>query len=202
VLKRVTSDGYYWALRRLSGLRISAGMADFKLWDGDLLRQVVDFLPRCGSTRAFAAWLCPEGPAIPFEQNVVAGRISRLTWRKMWRLALGGITRYSDLPLHLSTLTGVVALLFALAVAAQTVWAFLAGRTVPGYPSILIAVAVFGALNAFAIGILSEYLLRHLFREALPTFVLARPVRRRAGGAKARGAARPPTAQGRKEAGS
>jgi dolichol-phosphate mannosyltransferase len=173
-LKRLASDGYYWVLRRLSGLRISAGMADFKLWDGGLLRQVADFLPRCGSTRAFAVWLSPDGPALPYAQNVVAGRTSRLTWGRMWQLALGGLTRYSDLPLRLAMLTGLVALLFALAVAAQTVWAFLTGRTVPGYPSLLIAVAVFGALNAFAIGILSEYLLRNLFRQALPSFVLSR----------------------------
>jgi dolichol-phosphate mannosyltransferase len=94
--KRVASAAYYWILARLSGLAVGPGMADFKLWDGDLLRQVAHALPNCGSTRALASWLAPRAPIIAYDQNVVEDRRSRFTARKMWYLAIGSIVRYSS----------------------------------------------------------------------------------------------------------
>ncbi len=181
--KRVASAGYYWLLGRISGLAVGPGMADFKLWDGDLLRQVATALPNCGSTRAFASWLAPRAPVVPYDQNVVEGRRSRFTPRKMWSLALGAIVRYSDVPLRFSILVGVVALLFAATLTAYVLWATFTGRTVVGWASLILTSTIFGALQSFAIGILGEYLLRNWFRQSLPRFVVRRK-RRYDGGAE------------------
>lgn len=170
--KRVASAGYYWLFARLSGLAVTPGMADFKLWDGELLRQVAPALPGCGSTRAFASWLAPRAPVVAYDQHVVEGRRSRFTGRKMWSLALGAIVRYSDVPLRLSILVGLVALLFAATLTAFVLWAAFTGRTVPGWASIILTITIFGALQSFAIGILGEYLLRNWFRQSLPKFVV------------------------------
>jgi dolichol-phosphate mannosyltransferase len=176
--KRVASAGYYWLFARLSGLAVRPGMADFKLWDGELLREVAAVLPNCGSTRAFASWLAPRGPVVEFDQHVVLGRRSRFTSRKMWSLAAGAIVRYSDVPLRFSILVGVVALLFAAALTAFVLWAAFTDRTVPGWASIILTITIFGALQSFAIGILGEYLLRNWFRQSLPKFVVRRRGRR------------------------
>jgi dolichol-phosphate mannosyltransferase len=172
-VKRVTSALYYWLLRWASGLRIAAGMADFKLWDGDLLREIRTVLPHCGSTRAFAVWLAPDAQVIDYDQNVVKGRVSRFTSRKMWSLALSGVVRYSDLPLRFSTMVGLAALSFAAVLAAFVIWAVATDRTVPGWASTMLAIASFGGLQSFAIGILGEYMLRNWFRQSLPTFVVS-----------------------------
>ena len=171
-MKRAASAGYYWLFARLSGLAVAPGMADFKLWDGDLLRQVAPALPHCGSTRAFASWLAPRAPVVAYDQHVVEGRRSRFTSRKMWSLAAGAIVRYSDLPLRFSILVGLVALLFAATLTAFVLWAVFTGRTVPGWASIILTITIFGALQSFAIGILGEYLLRNWFRQSLPKFVV------------------------------
>jgi dolichol-phosphate mannosyltransferase len=172
--KRAASAGYYWVFARLSGLAVAQGMADFKLWDGDLLRQIAPALPSCGSTRAFASWLAPRAPVVPYDQDLVEGRTSRFTSRKMWSLAAGAIVRYSDVPLRFSILVGLIALVFAALLTADVLWAVLTGRTVPGWASIILAITVFGALQSFAIGILGEYLLRNWFRQSLPKFVVQR----------------------------
>ncbi|ABS28626.1 glycosyl transferase family 2 [Anaeromyxobacter sp. Fw109-5] len=171
--KRATSAGYYRTMRTLSGLQIAPGMADFKLWDGDLLRQVRDFLPGCGSTRVFAAWLAPGGTVVPYDQRF-ARRESRFTSRKMWSLALGGLVRYSDVPLRLSMAVGLVSILFAAGLSAFVLWGSATGRTVPGWSSMMIALSIFSGLQSFSLGILGEYLLRNTFRAALPKFVLKR----------------------------
>lgn len=168
--KRVASSLYYRLLSRLSGVQIKPGMADFKLWDGRLLRELRPFLPSCGSTRAFAAWLAPSAPTLEYDQQVVEGRRSRFTFRKNVSLALGGLVRYSDAPLRLSlwmsTFAGIVAIGHSLFV----LWAVYSGHVVPGWATIVIIVAFFGALQSFSIGMLGEYLLRISFRSSLPTF--------------------------------
>ena len=172
--KRGASATYYRLLSKLSGVRIRPGMADFKLWDGELLRELRGFLPNCGSTRVFAAWLAPFGPTLEYDQRVVVGRRTRFTFRKNLSLALGGLIRYSDAPLRLalwmSSFAGIVAAVHSLFV----MWAVFTGRVVPGWATIVIIVAFFGALQSFSIGMLGEYLLRITFRSSLPTFVTRR----------------------------
>jgi polyisoprenyl-phosphate glycosyltransferase len=172
--KRSASNAYYRLLRRVGGVRIAPGMADFKLWDGGLLRELREFLPTCGSTRVFAAWLAPDAPVVGYDQRFVERRTSRFTARKMWSLALGGLVRYSDLPLRLATLVGVGAFVFAAGLSLFVLWAAATGRTVPGWSSLMIALSIFAGLQSLSLGILGEYLLRNTFRNALPAFVVKR----------------------------
>ena len=174
MLKRWTSAAYYRLLAQVSGLDISPGMADFKLWDGQLLRDVAPMLHRCGSTRAFAAWLLPEAPKVPFAPRVIPGRVSRFRLSQMLRLGLDGLVRYSDAPLRLSTAIGFLALAFGVVLSVYALWASATGRTVPGWSSTIIAVALLGGLQALSIGILGEYLLRNWFRASLPRYIVNR----------------------------
>jgi glycosyltransferase involved in cell wall biosynthesis len=168
LVKRRASAAYYSLLARISNVRIKPGMADFKLWDGALLRQLVSFLPACGSTRVFAAWLAPNAPIVPYEQHVEAGRTSRFTFSKNLSLALDGLVRYSDLPLRLSLIMSAFAVLVGILQGSFVIWASLTNRVVPGWSSVMIIVAFFGAMQSFSVGVLGEYLLRIQFRKSLP----------------------------------
>jgi glycosyltransferase involved in cell wall biosynthesis len=173
--KRRASASYYLLLSRISGVRIGPGMADFKLWDGELLREVRAYLPNCGSTRVFAAWIAPFAPTIEYDQKIVEGRRSRFTFRKNVSLALGGLIRYTDAPLRMSLLMSLFAGFVAASHSAFALWSVYSGHVVPGWATIVIIVAFFGALQSFSIGILGEYLLRISFRSSLPAFVTRRP---------------------------
>jgi dolichol-phosphate mannosyltransferase len=171
LFKRRASAAYYSLVARISSVRIRPGMADFKLWDGMLLRQLTSFLPACGSTRVFAAWLAPNAPVVRYEQRVEAGRKSRFTLSKNLSLALDGLVRYSDLPLRLSLLMSLFAVLVGILQSCYVLWASLTNRVVPGWSSVMIIVAFFGAMQSLAVGVLGEYLLRIQFRKSLPLFV-------------------------------
>ena len=172
--KRGASTTYYALIARISTVRIKPGMADYKLWDGALLRQLYDFLPACGSTRVFAAWLAPNAPTIPYDQHVDTGRTSRFTLSKNLSLAFDGIVRYSDLPLRLSLFMSLFAVLVGFFQGMFVIWASLTHRVIPGWSSVMIIVAFFGAMQSLSIGVLGEYLLRIQFRKSLPSFVTHR----------------------------
>ncbi len=175
-LKRKMSQTYYWLLRAISNVDIHSGMADFKLWDGELLRQVRPFLPQCGLLRLFASWLCPDGPAVHFQQRF-AERASRFTWSKMFSIGFSGLVRYSELPLRFFFLTGIISFATGVGVALFALVAVVLGKTVPGWASILIPISIFGAFQGLSLGVLAEYFVRLLFRRSLPPYVKRRAPR-------------------------
>ena len=170
--KGFSSRIYYALLNKLGNLEISSGMADYKLWDGALLRSIRPHLNSCGSTRAFASWLSPEAPVVPYRQNVVEGRESRFTLTKMVSLALSGLVRYSEFPIRLAFYVGVCALIIGTLMFIQAIAAFLMGTAMPGWTSIVATIIFFGGVQCFLLGVYGEYFLRNLFRSNLPTFVI------------------------------
>lgn len=170
--KTISSRMYYFLLRNLGNIDISAGMADYKLWDGDLLRSIKPFLNTCGSTRAFASWLVPAAPVVTYRQDLMEGRVSRFTMRKMLSLALSGLVRYSEFPIRLAFYVGVGALIVAVLLFTHAVVAYFLGMTLPGWTSIVALVILFGGIQCFLLGVYGEYFLRNLFRANLPTFVI------------------------------
>lgn len=179
--KRFMSAQYYRILKWISGVQILPGMADFKLWDGYLLEQVEKHLPSCGSTRVFASWLCPDGPLVEYDQEVRKGRISRFSLRKMSSLAVGGMVRFSVLPLRISFLFGLISVAFSLFFSIFVVTSYFQGRTLGGWASLTLVVTITAGLQALMTGFLGEYLLRNTFNSSLPRFVAVRPSKSTAG---------------------
>ena len=129
----------------------------------------------------FAAWLAPAAPAIEYDQRVAEGRLSRFTLTKNFSLALDGVIRYTDLPLRLSLIMSMFAVMVGIFQGAFVIWASLNDRVIPGWSSVMIIVAFFGAMQGLSIGVLGEYLLRIQFRRSMPLFVtLLRDPRRAA----------------------
>jgi len=168
LFKQITSKLYYQLVNFVSNVDIKPGMADFKLWDGNLLKQVRDFLPECGSTRIFASWVFPSGATVRYEQNVIEGRISRFSFYKMLRMGVSGLFRYSDWPLRFAMIFGIVMTVLSCCLAIFAIFSHLMDRTVSGWTSLVVLVSFFGGVNSLLIGLLSEYLLRFSLRTRFP----------------------------------
>lgn len=169
--KRITSNAFY-SIMSFGSIQIKTGMADFKIWDGELLREVSPFLTSCGSIRLFAAWLAPQGACVEFDQVVIEDRTSRFTLKKMMSLAFRGFFSYSDFPLRLSTAFGAISIAFGLIYLVFVIVSFIMEKNVPGWTSLTLLITFFGGIQVFCIGILGEYLIQRNFRSLLPTFVI------------------------------
>lgn len=94
-----------------------------------------------------------------------AGR-SNYTIRKLVRHALNMVTGFSAWPLRIASLVGFLATLFGLLVLAYVLGRYIlsGGTTVPGFPFLASAIAIFSGVQLFALGIMGEYLARLHFR--------------------------------------
>jgi dolichol-phosphate mannosyltransferase len=158
VLKRLTSRLFYWLFRRLSGLDLQPGMADFRLFDRTVVDLMVASPDHQPFFRGFAAWVgFPQA-----EARFVAGRRlhgrSRYTLSKMLSLALSGLIGYSARPLYASLAAGLAGLALSVGYAVYAFYVhFVTGTTLPGWTSIVVLVSLLTSMQFVVLGILGLY---------------------------------------------
>lgn len=145
--KILFSKVFYFLMNLTSGLPISSGMADFKLWDTRLLKNYKTPLFRYGPTRLLAVAVSPDGPKIPFDQIVIEDRISRFSNAKMWHLAISSFVFFNRINFKLLTVIGSFAFCGAWIMPAENSFRDL-GLTASGALTLL-GFALFGFTQSF-----------------------------------------------------
>ncbi len=155
-----TAHYFYRALSIISDTEISRDVADFRL----LSREVVDALKSINESspyfRGLVNWVGFSRVEIEYDRDARFAGDTKYTLRKMIKLALSGITSFSEKPLYISSVIGlfVMASTF-IAASAQIVAKVLApDKSVPGYVSLLLCILFLGGLQLFSTGILGIYL--------------------------------------------
>lgn len=157
--KRSTARWFYRLHNRFSSVPLPDDVGDFRLMD----RRVVEALRLLPESSRFMkglfAWLGFRTTSIDYTREPRnSGETKFNAWR-LWNFALDGITSFSTVPLRIWTYLGlfcaVAAFLLALHILIRTL---IFGVDVPGYASIIVAIAFFGGLQLTGIGIIGEYL--------------------------------------------
>ena len=78
---------------------------------------------------------------------------------------MNGITSFSSKPLRLSIHVGLLALLFGVIYSIYAVVVYIEGKTIPGWPSLLISILFLGGFQLLTLGIIGEYIAR-IFHES------------------------------------
>jgi dolichol-phosphate mannosyltransferase len=164
-IKRITSKTFYKLLNRLSEVPIESAAADFRL----MSRKTVDAFLRMKEkdrfTRGLISWMGFRQAKIYYDAPPRKSGESKYTFKKMFRLAVAGLTSFSAKPLRISFYAGLIFALLGLLYAVFAVIENIRGRTVEGWTSILVSVLIIGGVQLISIGIIGEYLAR-VFSEA------------------------------------
>ncbi len=172
VMKRLFSKAFYIVARRMTGISIREGNADFRLWDASVIRSLARGLFSVGSLRIFASWLPGKKSEVHYDQHVQVGRRSRFTLGKNLELASVSLVRFSSLPLKAILISGGFGLIFSMVYAHYVVWMFYRGMALQGWSSTVLLILFLGSLNLFALGIMATYLQRLVFSKDLPMFLV------------------------------
>ncbi|OGT30553.1 MAG: glycosyl transferase family 2 [Gammaproteobacteria bacterium RIFCSPHIGHO2_12_FULL_35_23] len=164
-LKRFFARIFYKTLGFLSDTKIPADAGDFRLLD----RKVVDAINSCKEYNRFMkglyAWVGFKATAVIYPVLERQGGKTSFSFLKLAELALTGIFSFSDMPLRVWSLIGIlisgISLLYALVIVFDTLCF---GVDVPGFATITVAIMFFGGIQLISIGILGEYIAR-IFRE-------------------------------------
>jgi len=161
--KRFTSRIFYSVFSLLSGVKLSAGMADFRLLD----RQVVDRLLDLGEyhlfLRGMVQWMGYSSHVTPYNSGKRLSGNSQYNLGKMLKLAWTGITSYSIIPLRLATTVGIITSIFAFGGLFYALYAkFVISDVVAGWTSLISFLSLLFGVLFIVIGVLGEYIARIL----------------------------------------
>lgn len=162
-VKRFTSKMFYAVFSFLSGVKLSAGMADFRLLD----RQVVDKLLDLGEyhlfLRGMVQWMGYSSRTITYSSGQRLSGNSQYNFGKMIKLAWTGITSYSIVPLRLATTVGIITSIFAFGGLFYALYAkFVISDVVAGWTSLISFLSLLFGVLFIVIGVLGEYIARIL----------------------------------------
>ncbi len=164
--KLLTSKIYYGLMDRISEVPLPRQAGDFRLLD----RKVVDVLDQMPErnryVRGMVAWVGFPQCAVEYERDPRFAGSTNYTLARMVRLALDGLTSFSDRPLRLATQLGAIVMVLSFAVAGWTIVASLfdIGSTSRGWSSLMAVLLLLGGVQLLCIGVLGEYLGR-VYRE-------------------------------------
>lgn len=157
--KDMGSRAFYWLINFQQRYSVPENAGDFRI----MRRRVRDALMTVRDKRRFNkglyAWTGFRQKGIPYTPDERIGSASRWSRLSLIGLSVEGITSFSVIPLRIfsiiGVLTGVFGLLYGVKILLEVL---LHGIDVPGYPSLMVAVAVFGGFNLALLGLIGEYL--------------------------------------------
>ena len=163
LFKRLTSRIYYRVFSYLSGVKIDPGMADFRLFDARVVKDILAFREEGLFYRGIAQWVGYSSSIITYTSRKRFSGTSKYSLGKMIRLAWNGITSFSIIPLRLGILLGIVTSVIAFAeIIYATAVKIFTDTAVPGWASAVSILSFLFGVLFILLGILGEYVGRVL----------------------------------------
>jgi len=156
--KRIGTWLFYRLVNANPSVQIPVDAGDFRLMD----RKVVDALKALPERNRFMkglyAWVGFRSVAVAYEPNQRFAGDSSFSMRGLSRLAITGVTAFTNAPLRLWSAMGasiaVAALLGGLWIVVEH---YTFGADVPGWATLAVSALFFSGVQLLSIGILGEY---------------------------------------------
>jgi glycosyltransferase involved in cell wall biosynthesis len=157
LISKCSAGIFYRLFERLTGTRM-AGNSDFKLLDREVVDAYIDLRERNLFFRGLIPWLGFSQIDVPFEVKPRAGGQTKWSFVKLMFMAVNSIMSFSAMPLRLVTLSGLMFMLFAIGLTAQTIYVKLSGGAVEGFTTVIVLVLFASSILMLSLGVIGEYL--------------------------------------------
>lgn len=156
--KRWSANAFYRVLNAIAERPIPENVGDFRLID----RSAVDVVNSLGESARFNkglfAWVGFKVATVDYVRQPRQAGDTKWRLRRLWGLALDGITASTTAPLRIWSYVGGATAFAAFAYAAfLVVHTIVTGIDTPGYASMMVSILLIGGLQLLSIGILGEY---------------------------------------------
>lgn len=160
-MKKLTAKLFYRILRNVTSINIPVDTGDFRIID----RKIVDVLKNMPEQQKFLrgqiSWIGFNQTYVEYDRDERTAGKTGYTYKKMIRLALDGITSFSNFPLKIVTVAGFVVSGISFFMILYALYSrFISKDYQPGWASLMITVLFIGGIQLIGIGIIGEYISR------------------------------------------
>ena len=157
VLKRATAQLFY-RIMKLMGAEVFYNHADYRL----MSRKALEALAEYSEVNLFLRGMIPQigmkSAVVYYDRKARTAGKTKYSVRKMISLAINGLTSFSERPLHLISVTGIICSLLSLLGMAYALISYFFGYTVPGWTAIVCSIWLLGGIQLMCLGIVGEYI--------------------------------------------
>jgi len=175
LLRRIGVKTFYTLVNFRARHKIPEDAGDFRLLSpraANALRQMPE---RNRFFKGLASWIGFRQLRVDYEPAEREYGKSSWSFGSLIGLSIEGLTSFSVAPLRIASLLGIViasiALIFGLFILYETL---VYGKSVPGYPSVVVGLMVLGGVQLIMIGVMGEYIGKILSEQkARPVYFIA-----------------------------
>lgn len=184
LLRRLAVQSFYALINWGARQKIPEDAGDFRLLSPRAVAALRQLPERNRFFKGLASWIGFRQIRVDYEPAARAHGVTTFSPSRLVGLSIEGLTSFSVAPLRMASLLGVllatVAFLFGLSILWET-WT--TGKSVPGYPSLVIGLMTIGGVQLIMIGIVGEYIGKILSElKARPVYFVAEHTEKRSAG--------------------
>jgi len=175
LLRRLAVQGFYAVINWGARQKIPEDAGDFRLLSPRAVAALRQLPERNRFFKGLASWIGFRQIRVDYEPAARAHGVTTFSPGRLVGLSIEGLTSFSVAPLRFASLLGVLlaagAFLFGLSILWET---FTTGKSVPGYPSLVVGLMTIGGVQLIMIGIVGEYIGKILSElKARPVYFVA-----------------------------
>jgi glycosyltransferase involved in cell wall biosynthesis len=180
-MRRIAVHGFYALINWGARQKIPEDAGDFRLLSPRAVAALRQMPERNRFFKGLASWIGFRQIRVDYEPAPRAHGVTTFSLMRLVGLSIEGLTSFSVAPLRLAMLLGLLlaagAFLFGLSILWET---FTTGKSVPGYPSLVVGLMTIGGVQLIMIGIMGEYIGKILSElKARPIYFVAEHSERR-----------------------
>ncbi len=158
-LTRAATRAFYRVFNAFSSVPIPPNAGDFCLIDRRVVGAILGFPERNLFLRGVRAYAGFRQVGVPYEPDPAASARRRTGLLQNLRRAKNGILSFTNVPMTVLSDLGIVLLTLSVVLGLFQIAArvFLPDRSASGITTVILFILFFGALNAFALGMIGEY---------------------------------------------
>jgi dolichol-phosphate mannosyltransferase len=163
--KRATAHGFYRLLSRATEVDIPLDAGDFRLMSRRALDALLAMPEQARFIRGMVAWIGFRQVPFAYDRAERFAGETKYPLKKMLRFAFDALTGFSSAPLKLASHAGLWLSFGSLLLILYIAYAWLTGRSIQGWTSLMLVVVILGAIQMFVLALMGEYIGR-LYNEA------------------------------------
>src|SRR5258707_11621598 len=153
-LRRFAVHGFYALINWGGRQKIPEDAGDFRLLSPRAAAALVQFPEGNRSFKGLASWIGFRQIRVDYEPAPRAHGRSTFGLRSLIGLSIEGLTSFSVAPLRMASLLGLLLALVAFVFGVSILWETVVyGKSVPGYPSVVVGLMVLGGVQLIMIGV-------------------------------------------------
>ncbi len=157
IIYKLFAKSFYRMMKNSSNINLD-GASDYKLMDRKVVDALNDMPERLTFFRALSCWVGFKTERIEF--NVAPRNAGKTKWsfRKLFKYALSSITSFTNVPMQIITVSGILFFIFAIILGVQTIVNFCMGTAADGFSTVILLILIVGSILMLGIGIIGYYL--------------------------------------------